>query len=127
MSDALTAVIERFVTAPMIYGQTDCLQLCAAATAVSAGVDHTCRFPRYNSRAEAMRIIYDSGGVRGLVESVLGPSKRGLEAQRGDIVILDIGHECAGVCLGRTAVTMSDLGMISVPRGRRFLASWSPR
>lgn len=126
-SDLLTAVIERFRVRPMIYGETDCLQLCAAATAAQVGVDHAAKFPQYTSRDEAMQILHQCGGLRALVESVLGESKHGAAAQRGDIVLIDIGRECCGVCLGRTAVTMSEYGMVSVPRGKRFLAAWSPR
>lgn len=124
-NDALSTVIERFRTRPMIYGETDCMQLCSAAYAVQRGVDHAAKFPRYTSREDAMRIVNEHGGMRGLVESVLGQSKAGELAERGDIVLLDIGRECSGVCLGRTAVTMSERGMVSIPRGARFLAAWS--
>lgn len=123
--NALTSVIEQFRTRRMIYGESDCMQLCSAAVAAQRGVDHAAHFPRYESREDAMRILDAHGGMRGLVESVLGQSKPGEQAERGDIVLLDVGRECCGVCLGRTAVTMSDRGMVSVPRSKRFLAAWS--
>lgn len=121
----LNAVIERFVNSRLVYGETDCLQLCAAAVAAQCGCDHRLQFPEYHSKDEAEEILKAHGGLRSLIEGKLGAGLPGHMAQRGDIVLLRIGGDCAGVCLGSTAVTISPLGSISARRSH-FLWCWRP-
>lgn len=101
---ALSDRIEAWRTIPLVYGSSDCLQFCADIVKAITGEDHLDKFPAYHSRREAAAILLKSGGMRGLVASVLGEEKPASLAQRGDVVVgtgAD-GQDVAGICLGAT-------------------------
>jgi len=121
----LTDVYNEFYGKPMLYGLTDCMQLCARAWFAQTGTNFAAQFPNYRTEEEARKMIDGAGGMAAFIESLLGASKPGNQAKRGDVVLLNIGDISSGVCLGDTAITMSPRGIMSITR-HRFLACWSP-
>lgn len=83
---------------PFAWGANDCALFAADAVHAITGVDPAAECRGYSDEREALRIIKDAGGMRGLVSL---PEKPVGMAQRGDVVIALIdGRETFGVCVG---------------------------
>lgn len=87
---------------PFEWGRHDCALFAADAVQAITGVDPAAEYRGYSDEREALRIIKDAGGMRGLVPL---PEKPVGMAQRGDAVIALIeGRETFGVCVGENYV-----------------------
>lgn len=98
------------------YGSWDCWQYTGGGVLVMTGIDYRERFPAYSSLEEAARILAQAGGVEQMMTDLFGPSKPVSFAQRGDIVVSDLGEGLAGgICFGVETWTVSPGGLESVP------------
>jgi len=108
----MLAVIDAHRDTPREYGRWDCCQFMGEHVFAITGIDHRERFPRYASRREGLAILAGHGGLDGLLTELFGPSKPPAFAQRGDLVIADLGDGLAGgVCVGVETWTVSPAGL----------------
>lgn len=112
----LEATRLKFLGRTREYGRFDCWQWVAECVLAITGVDYRERFPAYTTRREGMLIIAEHGGVEAMISEIFGPSKHVCFAQRGDIVVCDLGDGLAGgVCFGVNTWTVSPAGLEPVP------------
>lgn len=72
----------------------------------------------YADASSAMRILQGAGGIKPLMDVVLGNPINAVFAQRGDVVLVDIeGRESLAVCLGSIAAGPGEGGMAFTARG----------
>lgn len=83
------------------WGQHDCCQFAARCIAAVTGDDKRTLFSPYSTRAEALQLLKETGGMLGLVKRALGEPVHASRAGDGDIVLIDMGRgEQPAVCRG---------------------------
>lgn len=121
----LAGKIEEWRPRALVYGETDCCQFCADVVSALTGTDYRESFPSYASREEAEAILASHGGMVGLITSVLGGPKDWKQAQRGDVVAIDLGDGVAcAICLGVNCCVPGPEGLVFA-RTSRAIAAWS--
>jgi hypothetical protein len=101
---------------PRQYGVWDCWQFTGGGVFIMTDVDYRERFPAYASLVEGARILAERGGAEAMMTELFGPAKHVAFAQRGDIVVVDLGEGLAGgLCLGVETATVSPGGIETVP------------
>lgn len=97
----------------------DCCSAAAAWVHECTGTDVFAEYAgRYVTAQVANRIIKKSGGLKPLVEAVLGDDVGPAFAGRGDVVLVMIeGRESLAVCLGNVAAGPGKDGVVFVARG----------
>lgn len=101
---------------PREYGVWDCWQLTAGGILAMTGIDYRDSFPKYSTVEEGLQILIAHGGAEAMMTELFGPSKHVAFAQRGDVVLNDIGEGPAGgLCLGVDCTTVSPGGTERVP------------
>jgi hypothetical protein len=107
------------------YGTWDCWQFVGGAVLVMTGTDYRERFPRYNSLDEGLRILREAGGEEHFLTEFFGAKKPIAFAQRGDVVIADLGEGIAGcICIGVKSVTVGPDGLDYIDT-RSGIAAWA--
>ena len=105
---------------PFAYGANDCALFAADAVHAMTGVDPAAEYRGYSDEREALRIIKDADGMRGLVSL---PEKPAGMAQRGDVVIVLIeGRETFGVCVGENYAAPGVDGLVIRPMAEAVAA-----
>lgn len=124
--DRFWAAMEESSRQPLVWGEQDCVLFAAKmADAVSDG-DYTVRtraaFAWSNER-EAVELL--RGGLRPLVESVIGDMRPWTHLSQGDLVLVidDKGRESIAVHDGCQVVGKSATGVQSIPF-RYVLGGW---
>jgi len=121
----LNAWIDENRTREREYGVWDCWQLTGEAILVMTGVDYRERFPKYSTLEEGIRILVAHGGAEAMMTELFGEKKHVAWAQRGDLVLTDLGEGPAGgICLGVQTLTVSPGGIETVPT-LSGLAAWT--
>jgi hypothetical protein len=121
----LASVIEEWRGRPFNYGAADCLQFAAECVRAMTGVDFRERFPRYETKMQAARIVCEYRDLGGLLTAVLGEWKLPAHAQVGDVVLGDFGQsDTAGVCVGRVLAAQGERGLVFPPMAQASRA-WS--
>lgn len=102
----LAAAIEAARGRPFCWGAHDCALFAAEVVQALTGIDFAAEFRgRYASKAEAVGLLGERGGLEAVVTAVLGtPRPSPILAQRGDVVMVvtDEGH-ALGICNGAHA------------------------
>lgn len=123
-SEALEQVWCQHAKQPLEYGTLDCCQFVRDYARVMTGYDFGARF-KYATEETANKILDRNGGLRGLLESILGPYK--LDAHPGDIVITELvkdGYGAAIACEGWVVGVVPGHGIVRYRRP--IIAAWSP-
>lgn len=109
---------------PFVWGSWDCLHFACAHVYAMTGVDYRDQFPQYATQEEALAILAGfEGGIVGLITSVLGEPKSAKKAQRGDLVLGDVGMgPASGVCDGAKSFWVGEHGLIARPTSIATLA-----
>jgi hypothetical protein len=112
-------------SAPFEWHRWDCCSAAADWVRVCTGRDLFAAWAdRYQTGAVAQRLIKKAGGLRALIEGVLGPALPAEWAQRGDVVLVEIdGRESLAVCLGGVAAGPGEDGMAFV-KLEGWLCAW---
>jgi len=123
--DVLADQIERARSKPFVWGSWDCCHFVTEVIIALTGTDHRTQFPSYTTEDEAYAIVAAHGGMQGLIEHALGPSKPAAFAGRGDVVMDDftLGHQPA-ICLGASWAAPGIDGLVFQPMAN-VLAAWS--
>lgn len=117
--------IEHWRHVPLIYGESDCLQVCGDVVYHLTGVDYRDVFPKYSSKAGAEEILAAVGGLAALISSVLGQRKHPSKAMRGDVVVASVSEGyVAGICLGAVWAGPTEAGLAFLPMSTA-IAAWS--
>lgn len=117
----LDAFIEARRERSFAWGTQDCCMFAADAVREITGLDPAAEFRgRYDSALGAIRLLWDRGGVEGVV--VAAAKAHGFAeispafARRGDLVLGDFGHDvAAGICLGAHVAFPGPNGLTPVP------------
>lgn len=111
--ERLAGLIDERRRTPFAWGAQDCALFAADAVQAITGDDPAKHFRGYDDEREALRIVKDAGGMRGLVDL---PEKPKGFAQRGDVVLAEIdGRETFGVCIGSQYVAPGVDGLVFRP------------
>lgn len=119
-------VLDEYRTSPLVYGVHDCGLFAARIVQALTGEDVVSRWlGAYATRAAAMRLVMERGGLPALVSAHLGESVAPERAQRGDI--LSIPHlrfgSALGVCDGPTGWFVGYTGLVT-HRRRHWARCW---
>lgn len=121
----LSAKIEEWRERPFNWSTADCCQFAADVVLATSGIDYRDRFPRYESRSQAEKILRSMGGTVSLAVSVLGEPNPASMARRADVVACDFGDGIAlGICLGVECCAPGPSGLVYRPT-LNALAAWS--
>lgn len=109
---------------PFAWGRNDCALFAADAVEAITG-RHLCEELRgHRSAREALRVLQEIGGVRGLATAALGEPIPALMAAVGDVVVIQAGkREALAVCNGSSAITAGPAEMVAVSM-QQALAAW---
>lgn len=100
------------------WGQSDCLLSVGDYIAANGGKDIAALYRgRYSTEAEALRFMDDAGGAAALIDAT--GIVRAAEAQRGDVVLLNISRGIAGVHTGDGVAVRLERGAAEI--GLRFV------
>ncbi len=111
---------------PLVWGQRDCGALAAAVILAVTGRDHFAPWRgRYSTRAEALAVLGEAGGLESVITAAVGAPVAPQAARRGDLVAVPAPAfgVALGVADGRCGVFQGRRGLIAIPRGRWCL-SW---
>ena len=110
--DVLAKEIDGSLEAPFIWGKNDCCQFVARITTALTDVDRRDLFPTYSSEEEARKIVEGLGGFIPLLSKAFGESKHPAFADRGDVVLVDMGMgPQPAICLGVWCVAPTAKGL----------------
>lgn len=105
--DALRQVMQDYLGKVVVWGEFDCCQF-VRSYATMLGNDYGAKFV-YSTKAEAMRLIAQSGNLDDFLGSILGAPH---EPSAGDVVVFEMpGGLGAGVYNGHYVVGMTDSGL----------------
>lgn len=124
-TQSLSEKVEEWRDRSFDWSTSDCCQFAAEVVYAITGTDYREKFPRYESRAQAEKILSAIGGVIALASSVLGDSKHPSIAKRGDVVACDFGDGVAiGICLGVWSCAPGPSGLVYRPT-LNAVSAWS--
>ncbi|MFN3474092.1 MAG: DUF6950 family protein [Blastomonas sp.] len=113
----LAAYIAKHNGQPFVYGERDCCLWAAGAAAAQTGVDNAAVFRgKYTTELGAAKALrkYGAGSIEATFDSFY-PERPIAFARRGDLVF---NGEAVGVCVGATALFLSDDGYAQIPRAQ---------
>ncbi len=121
---------DEFAGQPFCWGVVDCCQFTARYIYHHTGLNLAERWA-YTTEREALRLLAEHGGMRGLVSEALGyqPHDVGLIAS-GDVVLFDDGEggEGVGIWLGYAVATVHrEQGLGRLPGNEHILCGWGLR
>lgn len=124
-AQALSESISNWQNRQFNWATSDCCQFAAEVVLAISGIDYRDRFPKYESRDEAEKILNELGGIEALASSVLGERKHPSAAKRGDVVACDFGDGLAlGICLGVESCAPGIKGLV-YRKTLKSVAAWS--
>lgn len=112
----LQAFIQARWSQPFAWGQQDCcLFVCDAIHAIT-GRDPAADLRGYTTEREALRILREHGGVRGLADARAGEPVPVLAAQVGDVGLLPLdGRDTLALCAGAHWLAPGANGLAALP------------
>lgn len=112
---------------PFAWGSNDCALFAADAVEAITG-EHLCEDLRgYAGVREALKMLKEHGGVRGIASRALGEPIPVRMAAIGDVVVVPAGkREALGICNGGTVIVPGPGGMVAVSM-QQALAAWKVR
>jgi len=100
--DNLQRVFDAAHGQPFRWGFHDCFQFTARCVAAVSGYDGRILFPRYTTKREALALLEQEGGARGILIKALGEPVHVSRAGVGDVVLIDMGRGFQpAICMGR--------------------------
>jgi len=102
---------------PFARGSQDCCMFAANVVKELTGEDLAADFRgTYNDDKGALKILADKGGVRAIAASKLGEEINPLNAQRGDVVLINGERgESLTICMGSYVVGTGTDGLVQFP------------
>jgi hypothetical protein len=115
--ERLHVIVAERKDVPFARGTQDCCMFAADVVLEITGVDFAEGFRgTYADDKGALRLSAQLGGVRKLAGSKLGAEIHALQAQRGDVALIDGEHgESLTVCMGSYVVGTGTNGLIRFP------------
>jgi hypothetical protein len=100
--ERLCNIVMQSYNKPFVWGEQDCCFFAAKVVKELTGDDHFAPFAgTYSNASEALRVLKEHDGVRGIASAALGAEIKPLLAQRGDIVLIEGLHgDTLAVCIG---------------------------
>ena len=105
------------------YGNADCCQFVSFVVKHLSGTDYAKDF-EYYSEKDALKLINEFGGLKGLITNILGQPSENLDD--GDPVInnFPVSGETMGIKLGEFVICLTEKGMIKLPNNHQ-ICGWS--
>jgi len=105
------------------YGDADCCQFVSYVVNHLSGKDYAKDF-EYYSEKDALKLINEFGGLKGLITNILGQPSENLDD--GDPVInnFPVSGETMGIKLGEFVICLTEKGMIKLPN-KHQVCGWS--
>jgi len=123
LHEKLNTYIEAARFKPFVWGSWDCCQFVAGWLSELTGADPRELFPAYADEAGARDILSQSGGLVGLVGSVLEEIHPAL-AKVGDVILCNEASGTAlGICLGVRSAHVGADGLV-FPQTIDALKAW---
>lgn len=99
------------------WGVHDCCEFIARCSEAVTGCNFRAAFPAYHSETEALELLEQHGGMRGLLSAAFGEPRPPEDARGGDIVLIDtnLGEQPA-LCLGRECCAPGAKGLVIVSK-----------
>lgn len=108
--------IARRACTPFAWGVQDCCRFAADAVLEMTGTDPMADLRDYASRESADALLARLGGLAAAVRGVLGKPIPPALAQRGDVVLVEVGDAKAmGICLGDVIAAPGPSGLQYAP------------
>jgi len=87
---------------PFAWWGHDCCRFAGTGVLVQTGADPMADVPRYHDREGAEAVLAANGGLASMVTQRLGEPIPVKTAQRGDVVMFDVGPHgpALGICVG---------------------------
>lgn len=111
--------LKRWRQSRFAYGKTDCLMSLGAYAAEMGGKDVGAAWRGlYHTEEKAKAIIAAYGGPQGLIDLAGFPRIDPADAQRGDIVVIQIrdGDKLGGICTGPGVAVRGERTVIELSR-----------
>lgn len=119
--ERLAAFMDERRNVPFQFGIHDCSTF--AADAVAAMTGERLQIPVADSPEAYARLVRDQGTLRDMAEALLGESIHPAYAQRGDVVLLEMGErETLGICVGAEIAGPGADGLALAPMSMALLA-----
>lgn len=100
---------------PFAWGSNDCAMFAADAVQAMTGVRLLPLMRGYSSAREALVLIEQAGGLRGIATHALGGFILPAYATVGDVVLVRVGkREALAICNGGTAIGPGPSGVVAV-------------
>jgi hypothetical protein len=103
---------------PFEWGTNDCLAFAGAAVHAITGDDYFAEYKGYTDEEGAKALLEKHGGVKGIISRHLGAGLGNYRlAKRGDIVMVRIPHDTAGVVddSGQRILVVTPTGTVALP------------
>jgi hypothetical protein len=126
----LRSEIESAESRSFAWGDHDCCLFAARCVDAMTGSSLEAQWrSEYHDHRSALRLLHDEGGLESAVTRRLGPPIRWVNAQRGDLCLMETpdGIGSLGVCVGaQVACVAADNGVQYLPTNQA-IACWSIR
>lgn len=119
----LEAFTRERASMPFAWGTNDCATFAAACVEAMTGVRPLPELRGY-SALQAVRLIEERGGLRGIATEVLGEPIPAAFAAVGDVVLVRMGKaDALGICNGSCAMGPGEAGIEMAAMGA-VMAAW---
>ena len=109
---------------PFAWGSNDCALFAAGAVQAETGELVLPYMRGYSSAREALVLIEQAGGLRGIACHALGGFVAPALARIGDVVLVTVGkREALAVCNGGTVIAPAAHGLAALPM-RQAVCAW---
>ena len=110
-------------SAPFVWGSNDCALFMFDAIEAMTGYDPVADLRDYSSELGAARILKRKGGMRGLAKERLGAEIHPMQAQVGDVGLVDVGgRESFALCGGSFWLSPGPNGLVRLDLGVAVMA-----
>lgn len=128
--DALAARLDAALSEPFVWGSHDCAHFTAGTIEAITGRRPASWLGGYASEAEAEAWIAERGGIEAITAGAMeefGATEIPWQmAQRGDLVLLEVGNEVLlGIVAGDKAAAVASDGLHYVPVARCARRCWA--
>lgn len=115
----LDAAIEAARNKPFAWGEHDCCSFAAHVAGLLMEKDFYREYRgKYRDARSGFRLIREVGGIGAIASKALGHPISPVEAQRGDVVLLDCGTgigPALGICAGELVAAPAANGLAFIP------------
>lgn len=112
---------------PAVWSHSDCVMSDFNYVRAITGFDGGAKWrDTYRDEAGALAALAAGGGLEGFDRQLRKAGAKPVsEPERGDVIMIDCGHEVAGLCLGDVAMFRLQRGAIEVDMRRvKVLGAW---